>query len=592
MQSDRSIHSSESYVNAQLYNAMPPPMTEAVAQRQRHADEWADKGATRRVVQKVVNGVRQDKVIRKGVRDFNFARTLGEGSYSTVIAATDRQTLKEYAIKVLDKRHIIKEKKVKYVNIEKNTLFRLGDHPGVVRLYYTFQDESSLYFVLDLAANGELLGVLKKLTTFDEECTRYYSAQILDAIDYMHSRGVIHRDLKPENVLLDEKMRVKIADFGTAKLLDMPDSANTRGDDNGGSSKEDEHARELQGLEQSDRSNSFVGTAEYVSPELLTEKSTCKSSDLWALGCIIFQLLTGRPPFKAVNEYQTFQKIVHLDYIIPPDFPPLAADLVRRLLVLDPLRRMSVPEMRAHEFFAGVDWGSLWKIKAPRLRPYRPPQQPIVFKSVPPIARERETGSVSSQPISQTSSHTGQQRSSVSSPNISRAGSEQQIPSRPRTVRTESANPSELDLQYSAVLSLPSEHILRLGQVTVTTSEGDRLPRKFNRLLQRKKTRMLMVTTHGRCIYLDSATGDRKVRGEMLLTGPGTTTVRQLDARQCVVETPTRSFLYEDGNGQVTEWVQAIEEANGRVLDHAAATPYGPGDRTEEKRKSRIGFGQ
>ena len=127
------------------------------------------------------NGNTVTRVVKKGVKDFNFGRTLGEGSYSTVclnatqlhstiltfraqvLAATDRTTLKEYAIKVLDKRHIIKEEKVKYVNIEKNTLNRLGEHPGVVRLYYTFQDERSLYFVLDLATGGELLGTLKRV---------------------------------------------------------------------------------------------------------------------------------------------------------------------------------------------------------------------------------------------------------------------------------------------------------------------------------------------------------------------------------------------------------------------------------------------
>ena len=109
------------------------------------------------------NGHATSRIVKKGVKDFNFGRTLGEGSYSTVLAATGRQTLTEYAIKVLDKRHIIKEKKVKYVNIEKNTLNRLGDHPGIVRLYYTFQDERSLYFVLDLAAGGELLGFVKKV---------------------------------------------------------------------------------------------------------------------------------------------------------------------------------------------------------------------------------------------------------------------------------------------------------------------------------------------------------------------------------------------------------------------------------------------
>lgn len=160
---------------------------------------WDERGAVVLVRQESdLNGNVVTKVIKKGVRDFSFGRTLGEGSYSTVVAATDRQTLKEYAIKVLDKRHIIKEKKVKYVNIEKNTLNRLGNHPGIVRLYYTFQDERSLYFVLDLAANGELLSFVKKLGSFDEECTRFFAAQILDAVEYMHSRGVIHRDLKPE----------------------------------------------------------------------------------------------------------------------------------------------------------------------------------------------------------------------------------------------------------------------------------------------------------------------------------------------------------------------------------------------------------
>ena len=128
------------------------------------SEEWADRGAALLVREtRNQNGVPTTRVIKKGVKDFQFGRTLGEGSYSTVVAATDRSTLKEYAIKMLDKRHIIKEKKVKYVNIEKNTLNRLGDHPGIVKLYFTFQDDNTLYFVLDLAANGELLGFIKKV---------------------------------------------------------------------------------------------------------------------------------------------------------------------------------------------------------------------------------------------------------------------------------------------------------------------------------------------------------------------------------------------------------------------------------------------
>lgn len=322
--------------------------------------EWREKGAAT-VVRKETDeyGHTTTKVVKKGVDDFEFKYQLGEGSYSTVVAASDKQTLREYAVKVLDKRYIIKEKKVKYVNIEKNTLNRLGDHPGIIRLYYTFQDEQSLYFVLDFATNGELLALIKRLGSLNEECARYYGAQLLDAIDYMHSKGVIHRDLKPENILLDYKMRIKITDFGTAKLLDAkPDPA-------------DGEMRYPDDV----RANSFVGTAEYVSPELLTKKAQGKGADLWAFACVMYQMIAGRPPFKAANEFQTFQKIVKLQMSYPPGFSYLVRDLCKKVLVLEPERRLKVPQIKQHEFFQGVNWAdrkSIWDCAPPRLQPYKP----------------------------------------------------------------------------------------------------------------------------------------------------------------------------------------------------------------------------
>lgn len=368
------------------------------------SEEWKERGAASIVKTDTdENGNTRTRVLKKGVQDFEFGKNLGIGSYSTVVGATDKQTLRSYAIKILDKRHIIKEKKVKYVDIEKNTLNRLGDHPGIIRLYYTFQDENSLYFVLDFAPNGELLTLIKKMGSLDEQCAQYYGAQILDAVAYMHSKGVVHRDLKPENILLDDRMRVKITDFGTAKLL---------------ANEVDANGNKLPTYPQDIRASSFVGTAEYVAPELLADKAQGKPCDIWAFGCILYQLIAGRPPFKGANEYQTFQKIIKLQYSYPPGFPFNVRDLLKHILLLDPNSRWTIPKIKSHVFFDGIDWSrkGIWKQKHPRLAPYKG------RSSSTPILK-----------ISQAITRTGQQSVSAnnSSTNLARK------PANPRSVSAE-----------------------------------------------------------------------------------------------------------------------------------------------------------
>lgn len=477
------------------------------------AEEWRERGAASSVKQETdAAGNTQTRVMKKGPKDFNFGRTLGEGSYSTVLAATDRQTLKEYAIKVLDKRHIIKEKKVKYVNIERDTLNRLTEHPGVVRLYYTFQDERSLYFVLDLATGGELLGVLKRMGSFDVECTRFYSAQILDAIAYMHTRGVIHRDLKPENVLLDKDMHVKITDFGTAKILSDPKATGSAQADAGDP---------LDGSD-SDRAVSFVGTAEYVSPELLRDKNACKASDLWAFGCILYQLLAGRPPFKAANEYLTFQKILALDYTFPEGFPPVARDLVERLLVLEPSNRLPIEHVKNHQFFDGTQWGKLlWRQKAPRLKAYEPPaSQPI-----------RLNGNSNSAPYGAVSAGTSVQQNNTSSP------PHHQQPPAPRPQMraiTELPPPSQLDIDWSPVLG-NNERILKLGNLLVlstpqsnasdgaagTPTEKPKFSRFFSSGTTKKRERLVIITSSARLIIAAAGGNEKKAKLEVELLRNG-----------------------------------------------------------------------
>jgi 3-phosphoinositide dependent protein kinase-1 len=526
------------------------------------SEEWKEKGASVAMRQEIdQNGRPITRVVKKGVKDFNFGRTLGEGSYSTVLAATDRQTLREYAIKVLDKRHIIKEKKVKYVNIEKDTLNRLTEHPGIVRLYYTFQDERSLYFVLDLAAGGELLGFLKKMTTFDVECTRFYGAQILDAIEYMHSRGVIHRDLKPENVLLDDQMHVKITDFGTAKLLDIKKPNGT------GAVSGDP----LDGAE-TDRAQSFVGTAEYVSPELLTEKNACKASDLWAFGCIIYQLLAGRPPFKAANEYQTFQKIVGLEYTFPEGFPSVARDLVERLLVLDPVKRLPIEHIKNHQFFDGISWGrGLWKQKAPRLKSYAPPTP---------------------EPI----------RLNLNGPTTPGVSAPPQLRTAPRLV-TELPPPSQLDIDWSPVLTKRDERILRLGNLFVThhpprhplggkgNDSTTETPKKFARFFSsntvKKRQRLVMITSSARILMCASGTNDKKLKEDISLLSPGCEWKSFQDSRGLTawcVETRDKQYVFEDPKSTTSdpdgskystqEWLDSIEQAKDYAISQSLANSY------------------
>lgn len=486
------------------------------------SEEWQEKGAAIGTRQELdANGRPVIRHVKKGVKDFAFGRTLGEGSYSTVMAATDRQTGKEYAIKVLNKRHIIKEKKVKYVNIEKDTLNRLTDHPGVVRLYYTFQDEESLYFVLDLANSGELLGVLKRMTTFDEECTRFYGAEILDTIDYMHARGVIHRDLKPENVLLDDQMHVKITDFGTAKILDVPKRLPKDANGNIGA------GNPLDGSDDN-KANSFVGTAEYVSPELLTDKKACKSSDLWAFGCIIYQLLAGRPPFKAGNEYLTFQKIVALEYQFPPGFPEVAKDLVERLLVLDPASRLSIEHIKNHEFFDGVNWGRcLWRQKAPRLKSFIP----AAAEARKLNGQSNNKGDVNDYPPNIAPSH------STSATRFEGAGSGVPRPN-PRVI-TEVPPPSQLDIEWSPVLTKNNERILKLGNLLVNTTPAPHSPtaksglqngetdspKKFSRFFgsntPKKRQRLVMITSSARIIIVAAGGEDKKSKIEIPLLVSG-----------------------------------------------------------------------
>lgn len=325
--------------------------------------------------------------------DFIFGKMIGEGSFSTVYLARDIHTHNEFAIKVCDKQHIIREKKAEYVKREKDVLFLLSNTPFVVKLFYTFQDVERLYFVLSYAKNGELLPYINKVGSFDLECTRFYSSEILVALEHFRRLNIIHRDLKPENILLDENMHIMITDFGSSKILtpavpaaDGAAAVGSNGTDashhNGNltsSTMSSSTSDEVDGVShQQRRRNSFVGTAQYVSPELLLDKTVSPASDLWAFGCIIYQMISGLPPFRSRSEYIIFQKIAKLEYEVPNGFCPVAKDLVQKLLVIEPEDRVGFKDaakytsIRSHKFYEGVNFDTLHQTSPPPIYPYLP----------------------------------------------------------------------------------------------------------------------------------------------------------------------------------------------------------------------------
>lgn len=253
-----------------------------------------------------------------------------------------------FVVKVLIKKHIIREKKTEYVTREKKVLQILSSCNNLfVRLYCTFQDAERLYFVLTYAKNGELLPHINKKVPFSLNCCQYYAAELLLALEVLNSKGIVHRDLKPENILFDENWHILITDFGSAKIVSNEDT-----------SKKDEEGSPR-------RKNSFVGTAQYVSPEILTDTEATYASDLWAYGCILFQMISGSAPFQAGSDYLIFQKILKLEYEFPEGFDKAAKDLIEKLLVLNSCERLGATDskpyssIREHAFFKGIDWNNL-----------------------------------------------------------------------------------------------------------------------------------------------------------------------------------------------------------------------------------------
>lgn len=323
------------------------------------------------------------------LHEFSLLSRLGDGSYSEVYQAHHDTTGADYALKVINKKHILRHKVVHQVQRERLLLSQLN-YDGIIKLFFTFQNAHSLYLALEYCPNGELYDQIRLRGKLNVDTTRFYAAEVVLMLEYLRNQGVVHRDLKPENLLLTEDGHLKLIDFGSAKSLinDRRSDDSTEGNDvseNVEIRQENQPQKEENNEEIPHRASSFVGTADYICPEILNSQPVSYAADLWALGCVVYQMLTGKPPFKAATEYLTFQKISsgeypHLEsggetgseesHLKVNKVSKDAKDLVEKLLLLDPTQRLgaeNLEDLKNHSFFNGIQWDTLRQGKGPEI---------------------------------------------------------------------------------------------------------------------------------------------------------------------------------------------------------------------------------
>ena len=274
--------------------------------------------------------------------DFDILKLIGEGSFAKVYLVRNKFNKKIYSMKKLNKPFIKKNKREKYTINERILLSKIN-YPFLVKLYCCFQDKEYLYFILEFIQGGELFFHLHREIRFDDEKTSFYIAELILALNFLHENKIIYRDIKPENILLDIDGNIKLTDFGLSRLCSCED----------------------------EKVFTICGTPYYIAPEILEKKGYNNTVDWWSLGCLMYEMLNGRPLFNYnngkidINEYKK-------EIILPNNFSEEAKDLIIKLLNIDPKKRLGsgkngFNDLKNHKYFENINWDDLEnkKIKPP-----------------------------------------------------------------------------------------------------------------------------------------------------------------------------------------------------------------------------------
>ncbi|XP_031494188.1 CBL-interacting protein kinase 32-like [Nymphaea colorata] len=263
--------------------------------------------------------------LKRRVGKYELGRTIGEGTFAKVKFAKNTETGQHVAIKILEKDKVLKNKLVEQIKREIATM-KLIKHPNVVCLYEVMGSKTKIFLVLEFVTGGELFDKIVNFGRMNEDEARRYFQQLINAVDYCHSRGVYHRDLKPENLLLDDRGNLKVSDFGLSALSQQV--------------KDD-------GL-----LHTTCGTPNYVAPEVLNDRGyDGATADLWSCGVILFVLLAGYLPFDDSNISTLYKKISTADFTCPSWISLGAMQLIRKILDPNPMTRITIPEILEDKWF-------------------------------------------------------------------------------------------------------------------------------------------------------------------------------------------------------------------------------------------------
>jgi len=285
---------------------------------------------------------KKKETLHKGMeiilKDIVIGDTLGTGTFSRVRIARHKGGGKYLALKILKKSEIIRLKQVDHIMSEKAILQAIN-HPMIITLYGTSQDDLNLYMYMEFVSGGELFSHLRRAGRFTNDTGKFFAGSIVLALQHLHALDIVYRDLKPENLLLDEFGYLKITDFGFAKKVE-------------------------------DRTWTLCGTPEYLAPEIIQSKGHGKAVDWWALGILIYEMLAGYPPFYDENPFGIYQKILAGKIEFPRHFDVHAKDLIKKLLTADRSKRLGnlkggAEDVKKHKWYRNFAFKDLMDAELP-----------------------------------------------------------------------------------------------------------------------------------------------------------------------------------------------------------------------------------